>query len=68
MEFEWNRKSLVEAAQTILDMDDELHTLRTENARLRAVEKEYREFVSSSIKHSDAMAVSMVNLALLSRG
>ena len=60
--------SVVSAAYAIVDMDRELLVLRAENARLKLVEKEYREFVLSSIKNNDATSRNMVELAINGMG
>lgn len=50
-----DRKSLVAAANQIVLMDDEIHSLRSEVERLRGIQKEYYKFLNDSIKHNDVM-------------
>ncbi len=43
---------------------DEVIKLRIENERLLKKEKEYAEFVQSTIRHSDATSMQMLNIFL----
>jgi len=47
--------NVVKNAHEILDMYDELLSLRAEVTRLREVEKQYDQLLRSSIKHNDEM-------------
>lgn len=59
-----DRKDLVAASHQVIAMDDEIHSLRAEVARLRGIEKEYYKFLNDTIKHGDVMKLQMLDLII----
>lgn len=53
---------LLEQAYSIIDLCNEVCDLRRRVAELQEYEQKYRDLLSSSIKHSDAMMVEQVRL------
>jgi len=51
-------------AHEILEMEDELIALRSENARLRRIEQEFREYVTAELHHHEIMIVGTLDVLL----
>jgi hypothetical protein len=53
-----------EMAREILDIQDELHDLRREVARLRKIEAEFNQYLGESLAHGEKMMVGWLDLIL----
>ena len=54
----------VQVANDILDMADEIHRLRDENAELRDYKQQYIELLNESIAHGQTMMLGFLDLSM----
>ena len=64
MKYVKEEKTIVDYAQDILFMHNELRGAKREIQRLQKIEKEYLKLLDNSIKHSDIMMTNLLKATL----
>jgi hypothetical protein len=56
--------NIVTLAHEIIRMDERIRELEWENAQLREAERDYNEFLQSTLKHNDQMLWNLMEVGM----